>query len=160
MGKFKRLWQGVNAVLGVFGAKYISPPGISLCRSSEGKDFPKKTVITKTVKLKGVPLDKLTNDWYQPRLTRFILKGGIMETVWKLQDAKSQFSKVVQNALKSGPQYVTRRGTKAVVVLSVRDYEKLISNKLSFKDFLLSCPKMDEDFQIERQKDYPRNIEL
>jgi prevent-host-death family protein len=59
-----------------------------------------------------------------------------METVWKLQDAKSQFSKVVQNALKSGPQYVTRRGTKAVVVLSVSDYEKLISNKLSFKDFL------------------------
>jgi len=83
-----------------------------------------------------------------------------METVWKLQDAKSQFSKVVQNALKSGPQYVTRRGTKAVVVLSVRDYEKLISNKLSFTHFLLGCPKMDEDFQIERQKDYPRNIEL
>jgi prevent-host-death family protein len=102
----------------------------------------------------------LTNYWYQTRLTRLILKGGIMESVWKLQDAKSQFSKVVQNALKSGPQYVTRRGTKAVVVLSVRDYEKLISNKLSFKDFLLGCPKMDEDFQIERQKDYPRNIEL
>ena len=83
-----------------------------------------------------------------------------METVWKLQDAKSQFSKVVENALKSGPQYVTRRGTKTVVVLSVRDYEELISNKVSFKEFLLSCPKIDEDFQIERQKDYPRNIEL
>ena len=69
-----------------------------------------------------------------------------METIWKLQDAKSQFSKVIQNALKSGPQYVTLRGTKAVVVLSVRDYEKLISNKLSFKDFSLGCPKMDEDF--------------
>ncbi len=76
-----------------------------------------------------------------------------METVWKLQDAKSQFSKVVQEALKSGPQYVTRRGTKAVVVLSVRDYEKLISNKPSLKDFLLGCPKLDEDYQIERQQD-------
>ena len=83
-----------------------------------------------------------------------------METIWKLQDAKSQFSKVVEHALKSGPQYVTRRGTKAVVVLSVIDYEKLISSKLSFKDFLLSCPKINEDFQIERQKDYPREIEL
>ena len=83
-----------------------------------------------------------------------------METIWNLQDAKSQFSKVVENALKSGPQYVTRRGMNAVVVLSVRDYEKLISDKLSFKDFLGSCPKMNEDFQIERQKDYPRNIEL
>jgi prevent-host-death family protein len=83
-----------------------------------------------------------------------------METVWKLQDAKSQFSKVVQNALKSGPQYVTRRGTKAVVVLSVGDYEKLISDKPSFKDFLLGCPKMHADFKIERPKDYPRDIEL
>jgi prevent-host-death family protein len=83
-----------------------------------------------------------------------------METIWKLQDAKSQFSKVVENALKSGPQYVTRRGTKAVVVLSVRDYEKLISDKPCFKDFLLNCPKMDEDFKIERPKDFPRNLEL
>lgn len=83
-----------------------------------------------------------------------------METVWKLQDAKSQFSKVVEDALKSGPQYITRRGTKTVVVLSVREYEELISNKLSFKEFLLGCPKMDEDFKIERQKDYPRIIEL
>lgn len=83
-----------------------------------------------------------------------------MKTAWKLQDAKSQFSKVVEDALKSGPQYITRRGTKAVVVMSVREYEELISNKLSFKEFLLSCPKMDEDFEIERQKDYPRSLEL
>jgi len=83
-----------------------------------------------------------------------------MKTVWKLQDAKSQFSKVVEDALKTGPQYITRRGTKTVVVLSVREYEELISNKLSFKEFLLSCPKIDEDFEIERQKDYPRDIEL
>jgi antitoxin Phd len=83
-----------------------------------------------------------------------------MKTVWKLQDAKSQFSKVVEDALKSGPQYITRRGTKTVVVLSVREYEELISNKLSFKEFLLNCPKIDEDFEIERQRDYPRDIEL
>ncbi len=83
-----------------------------------------------------------------------------METIWKLQDAKSQFSKVVEDALKNGPQYITRRGTRTVVVLSVREYEQLISNKPSFKEFLLNCPKIDEDFKIERQKDYPRNIEL
>jgi antitoxin Phd len=83
-----------------------------------------------------------------------------MNTVWKLQDAKSQFSKVVEDALKSGPQYITRRGTKAVVVLSVREYEELISDKRSFKEFLLSCPEIDEDFEIERQRDYPRDREL
>jgi prevent-host-death family protein len=56
-----------------------------------------------------------------------------VETVWKLQDAKSQFSKVVENALNSGPQYVTRRGIKAVVVLSVREYENRIEFRPSFQ---------------------------
>jgi len=83
-----------------------------------------------------------------------------MKTVWKLQDAKSRFSKVVQDALTIGPQHITRRGVEAVVVVSHREYEELISNKPDFKDFLLSCPKMDLNFEIERQKDYPRDIEL
>ena len=41
-----------------------------------------------------------------------------MNTSWKLQDAKAKFSQVVENALKIGPQYVTRRGQEAVVILS------------------------------------------
>jgi antitoxin Phd len=68
--------------------------------------------------------------------------------------------KVVEDALKTGPQYITRRGAKAVVVLSVKEYEALMSDKRSFKEFLLSCPEIDEDFEIERQRDYPKDIEL
>ncbi|MFP4031236.1 MAG: type II toxin-antitoxin system Phd/YefM family antitoxin [Desulfococcaceae bacterium] len=83
-----------------------------------------------------------------------------METTWKLQDAKAKFSKIVDDALKLGPQLVTRRGKKAVVVLSVEEYEKLTSKKLSFNDFLLACPKMGDDFELERQKDIPRELEL
>ena len=83
-----------------------------------------------------------------------------MKTVWKLQDAKSRFSKVVQDALTIGPQHITRRGVEAVVVVSHREYEELISNKPDFKDFLLSYPKMDLNFEIQRQKDYPRDMEL
>lgn len=83
-----------------------------------------------------------------------------MEATWKLQDAKAKFSKIVDDALKLGPQLVTRRGKKAVVVLSVEEYEKLTSNKPSFKEFLLDCPKMGDDFDLERQKDVPRDLEL
>lgn len=83
-----------------------------------------------------------------------------MKTTWKLQDAKSRFTKVVEDALKHGPQYVTRRGLEAVVVVSVKEYEELLSKKPSFKEFLLSCPKMDKGFEFERQRDYPRSIEL
>ena len=81
-------------------------------------------------------------------------------TTWKLQDAKRQFSKVVEDALHNGPQYVTRRGITTVVIVSVREYEALTSNKPSFKEFLLNCPKIDQHLDLERQHDYPRSLEL
>ncbi len=80
-----------------------------------------------------------------------------MEKTWKLQDAKAKFSQLVENAVKAGPQLVTRRGQKAVVVLSVADYENMVSKKPSFKEFLINCPKIAQDFQFERQKDFPRS---
>ncbi len=83
-----------------------------------------------------------------------------MIMTWKLQDAKAKFSKIVQDALEIGPQYVTRRGRKAVVIISANEYEELTSNKPSFKKFLLSCPKLKENFEFERQKDFPRSIEF
>ena len=83
-----------------------------------------------------------------------------MGSSWKLQEAKAKFSKLVEDALKIGPQVVTRRGEKAVVVVSVKEFEELTSNKPSFKEFLLSCPKIDNDFEFQRQKDFPRSIEL
>lgn len=83
-----------------------------------------------------------------------------MNTSWKLQDAKAKFSQVVDDALKVGPQYVTRRGQEAVVVLSVKEYKKITSKKPSLKQFLLNCPKMDDEFEFERQKDYSRGVEF
>lgn len=83
-----------------------------------------------------------------------------MKSIWKLQDAKSHFSKLVENALKIGPQYVTRRGVDAVVIVSVKDFEALTSTKPSFKEFLLSCPKIDQELDLTRNKDLPRSIEI
>lgn len=45
---------------------------------------------------------------------------------WNLQDAKNKFSAVVNAALSGVPQRVTRRGTPAVVVLAVEEYERLL----------------------------------
>lgn len=83
-----------------------------------------------------------------------------MKTVWKLQDAKSHFSQVVEDTLRIGPQYVSRRGVDAVVMLSVAQYEELISNKPGLTDFLLTCPTMGDELALERQKDLPRSIDL
>lgn len=83
-----------------------------------------------------------------------------MKPTWKLQDAKAKFSQLVEDALKIGPQIVTRRGKQTVVILSVEEYEKLTSKKPTLKAFLLNCPKMDDDFEFQRQKDYSRSIEF
>ncbi|OAI31636.1 prevent-host-death protein [Methylosinus sp. R-45379] len=65
---------------------------------------------------------------------------------WSLQDAKNQFSKVVQKAREEGPQTVTLRGERAVVVLSARDYDALRPGRPSFVDDLFTGPSWDGEF--------------
>jgi len=83
-----------------------------------------------------------------------------MSTSWKLQDAKAQFSKVVEDALNKGPQYVTRHGHNAVVIIAADEYEELITPKVPFNEFLMSFPKISDQSIFERTKDYPRDIKL
>ena len=63
---------------------------------------------------------------------------------WQLQDAKNQFSKVVQKARLEGPQVVTLRGERAAVVLSAADYDALTGNRPNIVDDLLSGPAWDD----------------
>jgi antitoxin Phd len=67
---------------------------------------------------------------------------------WRLQDAKAQFSALVDNAMRGVPQHVTRSGKRAVVVLSEQDFEALQRSAairahapLSFVEHLLAIPK-------------------
>ena len=84
---------------------------------------------------------------------------------WRLQDAKAQFSALVDNALRGVPQHVTRRGKRAVVVLSESDFEALQRSAasradapVSFINHLLAIPKLSQ--QQERQADLVPNLEL
>ena len=77
---------------------------------------------------------------------------------WRLQDAKTQFSQVVEAALQGEPQHVTRRGREAVVVLSEANYRALRegarASAPSFVAHLLAIPKNDEP------DDEPRHVAL
>ena len=64
---------------------------------------------------------------------------------WHLQDAKNQFSKVVQKAKSEGPQVVTLRGERAAVVLSAADYDALIGNRPNIVEDLLTGPTWDAE---------------
>ena len=51
-----------------------------------------------------------------------------MAKTWALQDAKTQFSEVVERA-KTEPQVVTKHGKNAAVVLSFEAYQRLLSKR-------------------------------
>lgn len=83
-----------------------------------------------------------------------------MKTKWQLQDAKNRFSELVEKAIATGPQTVTKRGVEAVVVLSFDEYKKLTKPKSSLIDFIKNSPLQGVELDLERDKDLPREVEL
>jgi prevent-host-death family protein len=79
---------------------------------------------------------------------------------WQLQDAKSKFSQLVENAMLSEPQFVTKHGNNAVVILSFEDYKKITKPKTDLVTFLRSSPLIEVELDISRNGELPRNIEL
>ena len=45
---------------------------------------------------------------------------------WQLQTAKARFSEVFRRARSDGPQWITRQGKEAVVILPAEEFERLI----------------------------------
>jgi antitoxin Phd len=77
---------------------------------------------------------------------------------WQLQEAKAKFSELVQKAIDDGPQTVTRRGQPAVVVLSAEQFELMKKRQIDLKDLLPFLTA--DDMDLERNKDFPRDVEL
>lgn len=77
---------------------------------------------------------------------------------WILQDAKAQFSGLVNDCLTEGPQFVSKHGKPAIVVISQSHYEKLIAPRSTLKDFFRSAPRAELD--LTRDKDPGREILL
>jgi antitoxin Phd len=49
---------------------------------------------------------------------------------WQLQDAKARFSEVVRRAVEQGPQHVTVNGEERAVVVSAREYDRLVGHRM------------------------------
>ena len=79
---------------------------------------------------------------------------------WQLQDAKNKFSEVVEKALKSGPQIITRRGIETAVVISIEDYQKLTRPKLDLVNFFRKSPLRGVDLDLTRDKDLGREVDF
>jgi prevent-host-death family protein len=67
---------------------------------------------------------------------------------------------VIDRALTDGPQTITRRGQKAVVVVSVKEWQRKTKRKGNLAEFFAASPLRGSDLKIIRSKDAPREIEL
>lgn len=82
---------------------------------------------------------------------------------WQLQTAKAQFSELFRRARSEGPQYVTKAGKEAVVVLPAEQFEELTARRRqpkSLVEFFRNSPLADAGLDFEREPDYGREIEL
>ena len=78
---------------------------------------------------------------------------------WKLAEAKNRFSELVNKALSEGPQLVSRR-TDRVVVLSENEYKRLAGQKPNLIEFLLDGNLDLESVDLRRDKSVARKVVL
>ncbi len=83
-----------------------------------------------------------------------------MDKYWQLQDAKNRFSELVSKAIRQGPQTVTRRGQKTVVVIAFEDYRKLVEPKESLVKFFRKSPLVDVELELTRSTEPSREVDL
>jgi antitoxin Phd len=82
---------------------------------------------------------------------------------WQLQEAKARFSELFRHARVEGPQYVTRQGKDAVVVLTAEEFERLTARSRQPGDlvrFFAESPLADIELNLERPREFGRKIRL
>jgi prevent-host-death family protein len=77
---------------------------------------------------------------------------------WPVQDAKNQFSQLLDLAATKGPQTVTRHGQPVAVVVSADEFKRLARPKETVLEFF--APLKGSGIRLERRKDLPRKLKL
>jgi antitoxin Phd len=82
---------------------------------------------------------------------------------WQLQTAKARFSELFRKALAEGPQWVTRQGKDAVVIVAAEEFQRLRARARqpqSLVEFFAKSPLASANLDLERSPDYGREIDL
>lgn len=83
-----------------------------------------------------------------------------MKSTWQLQQAKNQLSLLVEDALTKGPQTITRHGKPAIVVVSIKEYKAAAKPRKKLSEFLADSPLRGSGINLERVRDFPREVKL
>jgi prevent-host-death family protein len=74
-----------------------------------------------------------------------------MKRIWQLQEAKNKFSEVIEEALKDGPQIITRHGVETAIILSYGDYRQMLLNQQKLSDFFRESPLVGIELDLKRE---------
>lgn len=89
--------------------------------------------------------------------------NSAQRTPWQLQTAKARFSELFRRACAEGPQWVTRQGKEAVVVVRADEFDRLTARSKqpgSLVEFFAKSPLAKVSLDLERTPDYGRPVEL
>ena len=81
-----------------------------------------------------------------------------MPVAWQLQAAKNRLSEVIEDALREGPQTITRRGEPVAVVVSIEAWRKMTGQRPSLKELLRQAPL--EELDLRREQRPARDVDL
>lgn len=86
-----------------------------------------------------------------------------MNAVWQVQEAKNRFSEMIEQALSTGPQVITRHGRPVVRVVAAsaavdtpHTQQPLTTPVDGFASYLLAAPRVDAlELPVRRSRKHP-----
>jgi antitoxin Phd len=90
------------------------------------------------------------------------LDGIIHNTLirWQLQEAKNKLSELVRKAQREGPQVITLHGRDAAVLVSARDYRRIVKPAENLAEFMRKSPLAGLALDLRRSRDTGRPTDL
>lgn len=79
---------------------------------------------------------------------------------WTVAEAKARFSEVIDKAESDGPQTITRKGKKTVVLVSAREWERKTRRRGNLAEFLLASPFRGSGVAIKRLRGRLRKVDV
>ena len=93
-------------------------------------------------------------------MTRHHSRTSKQKNLWQIQEAKAQFSRVIESACEKGYQIITKKGAPVAVIISKLEFDKMIEPEISLLEFFKAAPFPEFELDIKRSKDLPREVDL
>lgn len=79
---------------------------------------------------------------------------------WPVADAKARLSELIERALATGPQVITRNGRPTAVIVSAEEWQRKVRRKGNLAEFFANSPLRGSGLRARRPADRPRDLDL